>query len=117
MEMKQYSIRIDHKLAEILERNSQQQSIKVTRYIRSLIEKGLVIDTQIQQGVLADKNNNSKSYFDLRIAELITQNLSLTRKLIRMVLKSDEAGEKEICLAESRAKDFINSLIGSKVEL
>ncbi|MCE3239396.1 MAG: hypothetical protein K0R24_2377 [Gammaproteobacteria bacterium] len=48
MQMKQYSMRVDDGLSQILERNAENQGIKVTRYVRSLIEKGLVIDTQIQ---------------------------------------------------------------------
>ena len=117
MEMKQYSVRVDHKLAEILERNAQQQGIKVTRYIRSLLEKGLVIDTQIQQGVLTEKKDNSKSYFDIRIAEVVAQTLVLSRKLIRTHLKSEEASSNEISDAERRAKEFISDLIGSKETL
>jgi len=111
--MKQYSIRIDHKLSEILERNAQQQGVKNTRYIRSLIEKGLVIDTQIQQGVLAEKRDHSKSYFDIKIAELVAQTLALSRKLIRAQLKSEEASHDEIRDAEKRAKEFISELMGS----
>ena len=115
MEMKQYSVRIDRKLAEILERNAEQQSAKLARYIRSLIEKGLVIDTQIQQGVLVEKRDNSKSHFDIKIAELVAQNLALSRKLIRGQCKNDEEGNHEIKDAERRAQQFISELIGVDV--
>ena len=67
MQMKQYSLRVDDTLSGILNRNAEKQGIKVTRYIRSLIEKGLVIDTQIQQGVLVEKKDRSKSYFDIKM--------------------------------------------------
>jgi len=102
-------------LAEILERNAEQQSAKLARYIRSLIEKGLVIDTQIQQGVLVEKRDHSKSHFDIKIAELVAQNLALSRKLIRAQLKSEELSHDEIRDAEKRAKEFIAELIGGDV--
>jgi len=110
--MKQYSVRMDQKLSEILERNAAQQGAKLSRYIRSLIEKGLVVDTQIQQGVYVEKRDHSKSYFDIKIAELIAQNLALSRKLIRAQLKSEELSHDEIRDAEKRAKEFIAELMG-----
>ena len=112
MQMKQYSLRVDDTLSGILNRNAENQGIKVTRYIRSLIEKGLVIDTQIQQGVLVEKRDRSKSYFDIKIAELVAQNLALSRKLIRAQLKNDEISNDEIKDAERRAKEFIAELMG-----
>ena len=111
MQMKQYSLRVDDTLSGILNRNAENQGIKVTRYIRSLIEKGLVIDTQIQQGVLVEKRDRSKSYFDIKIAELVAQNLALSRKLIRAQLKSEELSHNEIRDAEKRAKEFIAELM------
>jgi AraC-like DNA-binding protein len=111
MKMKQYSVRVDDRLSQILERNAENQGIKVTRYVRSLIEKGLVIDTQIQQGVLAEKIDKSKSYFDLKIAELVAQNVALSRKLLRKQFKNEEIGQDEIQDAERRAKEVIARLI------
>ncbi len=52
MQIKQYSVRVDDGLSQILERNAENQGTKITRYVRFLIEKGLVIDTQIQQSVI-----------------------------------------------------------------
>ena len=112
MQMKQVSLRIDDVLSEILKRNAAQQQVKMTRYIRSLIEKGLVIDTQIQQGVYVEKKDHSKSHFDIKIAELIAQNSALSRKLIRAQLKNDEISNDEIKDAEKRAKEFIAELMG-----
>ena len=77
-----------------------------------MIEKGLVIDTQIQQGVYVEKRDHSKSHFDIKIAELIAQNLALSRKLIRAQLKSEELSHNEIRDAEKRAKEFIAELMG-----
>lgn len=111
MQMKQVSVRVDDTFYGILKKNAEQQGIKVTRYIRSLIEKGLVIDTQIQQGVLVEKRDHSKSYFDIKIAELVAQNLALSRKLIRVQLKSEELSHDEIRDAEKRAKEFIAELM------
>jgi AraC-like DNA-binding protein len=79
--------------------------------VRSLIEKGLVIDTQIQQGILAEKIDKSKSYFDLKIAELVAQNVALSRKLLRKQFKNEETGQDEIQDAERRAKEVIARLI------
>jgi hypothetical protein len=111
MQMKQYSMRVDDGLSQILERNAENQGIKVTRYVRSLIEKGLVIDTQIQQGILAEKIDKSKSYFDLKIAELVAQNVAISRKLLRKQFKNEEIGQDEIQDVERRAKEVIARLI------
>jgi hypothetical protein len=114
MQMKQYSVRVDDALSRVLERNAENQGSKITRYVRSLIEKGLIIDTQIQQGVLVEKIDKSKSYFDLKIAELVAQNVALSRKLLRKQFKNEETGQNEIQDAERRAKDFITGLMENR---
>jgi hypothetical protein len=114
MQMKQYSVRVDTRLSQVLNRNAEDQGIKVTRYVRSLIEKGLIIDTQIQQGILVEKKDNSKSYFDLKIAELVAQSVALSRKLLRKQFKNEEAGQDEVQDAERLAKDFITGLMENR---
>jgi hypothetical protein len=117
MKMTQYSVRVDQKLADILEKNSEHQGIKMTRYIRSLLEKGLVIDTLVQQGSLAEKQDNSKSHFEIRIAELVAQNLVLGRKLIRAQSKTEDQANKEISEAETLAREYISKLINNQGDL
>jgi hypothetical protein len=116
MEMKQYSVRIDRRLAEIVERNAEQQGAKLARYIRSLIEKGLVVDAQIQQGMLADKKDNSKNYFDIRTAELLAENVALSRKILRKQFKNAEISHDEIIDAERRSKEFISKLVDGNMQ-
>jgi hypothetical protein len=111
MQIKQYSVRMDDRLSQILERNAENQGIKITRYLRSLIEKGLVIDTQIQKGVLVEKIDKSKSYFDIRIADLVSEKVALSRKLLRKQFKNEETGHDEIQDAERLAKEIIARLI------
>ncbi|MCE3238869.1 MAG: hypothetical protein K0R24_1850, partial [Gammaproteobacteria bacterium] len=53
----------------------------------------------------------SKSYFDLKIAELVAQNVALSRKLLRKQFKNEETGQDEIQDAERRAKEVIARLI------
>ena len=114
MEMKSYCMRVDQNLSTILERNANDQGIKISRYIRSLIEKGLVVDSRIRKGLHCDIDDDCKSYFDIKIAELIVQNLLVTRKVLFSQLESADALE-EIEGAITRSRDYIKKLIEERV--
>ena len=113
--MKQLCLRLDEKLIEILERNAKQQGIKLRRYIRSTIEKGLVIDAQLQKGSTEDVRVIND--FQIRIAELITQNTILSRRLLRSMADSDSQAEQEIKNADRDSKEYVSKLLQPQVEL
>lgn len=113
MDMKSYSVRLDNKLFNILETKAKQQEIKLSRYIRSLIEKGLVIDSQINQpgfGV-GDGLDLPDDTFKVNLAELSVQSLVLTRKLLRARMRSEARAEETIRQAEQLAHDYVVKLM------
>lgn len=48
--MKIMNIRIDEKMAKVIEDNAAKNAIKPSRYIRSLMEKGLILEHQMEAG-------------------------------------------------------------------
>lgn len=85
-------IRFDKDFYDIIIRKANERGIKVSRYVRMLIERGLVIDHQYHN----EGNNSSATQIDDKqmltiIAELCAETTMMVRYLYRQNFENDEA--------------------------
>ena len=74
------SVRIDQSLLNAVKENAATQGIKLSRYARSLIERGLMLEKLEDHSI--SNNNKSIDYLPI-IATLCAENTMLTRYLYR----------------------------------
>ncbi len=118
--MKSITLRIDESLLETITRNAEVQKIKLSRYIRMLIEKGLVIDSQIQSGF--DKNtagfsNNSKGIFEIRMAQIQAEELLICREILKNILQSESDFNRKSAEASEKAKAFVAKALSADSDI
>jgi thioredoxin reductase len=113
--MRKVTIRIDEKIWQVIEKNAEEQSIKSTRYARSLLEKGLVIDHQIQSGSSSNKTSQQEHSLSLELLEIAVENVMLTRKLVRISVQTQEEHRAILEAAGTGAKKYREQYIANKV--
>jgi len=106
--MKTICIRIDEKVVEIIDRNAAQQGIKPTRYVRSLIEKGLVLDHQIQGGTTGKHAPMQDTTLWFSLAEFLIENVMLARILVRKTVQTPEEHKEILQVAAEKAKQYLD---------
>jgi|GEM_PF-1775552 len=111
MKMESFSLRVDRNLSNVLAENARKQGIKVSRYMRSLIEKGLVFEACSCEGTFFTQGDQTLNPIKMKIAELGIQNLILTRKLIRNLLSENGKADELINKAETMSQDYITNLL------
>lgn len=105
--MRQFTIKLEQSTADLIERQAQEQGIKVTRYLRTLIEKGLVVDMQLQQKQPNPIAENAKSPFEISIAEIQVATYALLKKYGEAILGAAHLAQDEAALAQQKAKLFV----------
>lgn len=115
--MSSIHIRMDDKLSKTISENCEKYAIKRSRYIHSLLEKGLVLEHQLASG--RAKNTSEKDSENLiKLAEILVENIMLTRKLIRQSVKTQEEHREILEFAVQKAKEYVEKyfLEGSSPE-
>jgi DNA-directed RNA polymerase beta' subunit len=112
--MKIMNIRIDQKVAEIIDRNAGKQRIKPSRYVRSLIEKGLVLDHQIQAGYVTSSGLQHESKLWPKLFNLAVENVELARSVVWQAAKTGEEAKEIVDAAQERAKKYVEKHIEGK---
>lgn len=105
--MKQITLKLEEDLLNTVKKRAEERGIKPARFLRSLIEKGLVLDHQLKQGT--DHLPSGPTRFEQSLAEMIAENLCLSRKAIRSQLPAEEA-EEALVDARKRAQSLIKKL-------
>lgn len=100
--MRPFSINLEPSIAEIIEQNAKAQGIKVARYIRSLIEKGLLVDKQLHSENPPSLKDNSKTHFEMSMAEMQVATYALLKKYGEAILGSPEAARIEAATAQQK---------------
>jgi hypothetical protein len=107
------NIRVDKEFRNLLRERAEKREIKLSRYVRSLIEKGMVVESQLEQSS-AGVNSEKKKNINLRMAEMIAENLILTRTVIESNSPNKTEADKIIADAENRAHSYIEDLVSTK---
>jgi len=106
--MKPFSLRIDDDLYEMIQQRATERGIKVTRYVRMLIEKGLVVDHQLHHGTqsLAE----SETYSNGTLAELLAENTMVLRSIYRNLFKDEESFKASMESLHQLSQRFLEKL-------
>lgn len=107
--MQRKDVRIDDKTYAIIEKNAANQGIKISRYIRSLIEKGLVIDSQINRGDVPQNPLNADQELFNQLVEISIENTILTRKMLRNFVETEEDYNNILRSARERAMTYTDA--------
>lgn len=113
--MKTLTIRIDADFEQKLRQVAEQKKIKFTRYIRSLLEKGLVIDVQLGSLTLGGAAEKGRDNFDIRLAQINIESLALLRLLVEAHPELKGNAKEILWDAEQRAKNYTMKIIGGVV--
>lgn len=105
--MKVVHIRIDEKMIKVIEGKVAKNSINFSRYIRSLLEKGLVYENQIEAGHSVKNVSSQDSERLLQIAEILLENLMLTRNLVWSSVTNKEEHKAILEVAMEKSKKYI----------
>lgn len=110
--MSVYSVRLNDRLSEIIDKNAREQGIASRSvYIRSLVEKGLVVDAYIQDGKLSQSSEKSLSLVDIRLAQILVENLAVCREILKLSMKSDEEFKNRLAAFKHSSQEFVMDLI------
>lgn len=111
--MKSLTIRIDKDFEQLLRKKAEQRNIKFTRYLRSLIDKGLTTEAYLEEQGGRMPHSKANESLETRTAEMVAEILINTRHLIEVnPLLSDKA-KGVLAEAEKRSKSYIGKLVGS----
>ena len=109
--MQVYSVRLSDRVSEIINRNSDEQGITSRSvYIRSLVEKGLVIDAYIQDGK-GPNTEKKMSLFEIRLAQILVENLALSREILKNSVKSEVEFNKKLEDFKQTSQEFVMALM------
>lgn len=110
--MSVYSVRLNDRLSEVIDRNSREQGIASRSvYIRSLVEKGLVVDAYIQDGKLGQAGEKSLSLVDIRLAQILVENLAVCREILKLSMKSEADFNHRLADFKHHSQAFVMDLI------
>lgn len=112
--MKVIHIRIDEKMIKTIEGNAAKNAIRPSRYIRSLLEKGLVFEHQMEAGHSGKTIPTKESNHVLKMAEILVENIMLTRKLIRQSVQTQEEHREILEFAVKGAREYMEEYFLSK---
>jgi len=115
--MKTLTIRIDKDFEQKLRKKSDQKNIKFSRYLRSLLDKGLAVDTQLEASGSSKLSSITQNDLNIRTAEMISEILIHTRKLIETNPTLSGKTTSLLLEAEKRSKNYVNKLTAEKLEL
>lgn len=97
--MKIIGIRFDSDMYKLLRVKAEQQNINLSKYLRSLIEKGLAVENQ--------KTEKKQSTLLLKVTEATLENLALTQYLLNYSVRNVEQTNKIISDAKQSTKEYI----------
>lgn len=88
--MKSITVRMDDYFYSLIKQKAAEKGIKLSRYIRMLIERGLVMESQFQSTGSPALSTNSQPDLLPIIASLSAENTMLLRYLYRRYFDNDE---------------------------
>ena len=100
-------IRIDEEMAKTIEYKAAKNAIKLSRYIRSLLEKGLVFEHQMEAGHSIKNLPSKDAEYLIKIAEILVENIRLTRKLIRNSVNTHEEHREILNVARGGVEEYM----------
>ena len=104
--MNTLNIRIDDNLLARLKINAGNRGSKLSGYLRSLIEKGLIFENQFEEENFVHGINEPSP--NKRLAELTVETLFLTRKLAEFQVNDEKEAIKLFNEAAIRSRDFVS---------
>lgn len=116
--MKNLTLRIDENFEHEIRKKAAQKNIKFTRYLRSLIDKGLAVEMQLEAMVDNKLMTENKKAFDLRLAEMLVENLIYSRKLIEVNSTLSNEAQSIFLEAQRNSKKYIAKInVGNDIEV
>jgi hypothetical protein len=109
-EMGSFHVRVDKDFYDILTRKSKERGIRIGRYIRMLIERGLVIDHQYHnEGTSYNLAVNNHALLPI-IAELCAETTMLVRYLYREKFDNDDAFKDMVSKIYSQSQQLLEMM-------
>lgn len=106
-EMSSFHVRVDKDFYDILTKKAKERNIKIGRYIRMLIERGLVIDHQYHNENSAFSNVGIN---DTALLQIISQLCAETTMVLRYVYRNNFNNDEEF-------KDMANKIYNQSQQL
>ncbi|CAM4436015.1 MAG: hypothetical protein LEGION0398_MBIBDBAK_00544 [Legionellaceae bacterium] len=108
VKMKSIPIRLDNDIYQNVVNNSKEKGIKISRYIRSLIDKGLIVENYLPLRQDSERHNKVNNISDNNsldiIAGLCAENLMITRQLYSDSLKDKEKYIENLTVITEKSK-------------
>jgi hypothetical protein len=115
--MKSLTIRIDKDFEQLLRKKAEQRNIKFTRYLRSLIDKGLTTEACLEEQGARVLHAKANEGLEIRMVEMIAEILIHTRTLLEVNPLLSDKVKGVLVDAERRSKSYVGKLIDAKTEL
>ena len=107
-EMSSFHVRVDQDFYDIIANKAKERGIKISRYIRMLLERGLVVDQQYHNEVksIEPSVNDAQSLLSI-VATLSAETTMLTRFIYRESFESDRDFEENAGKAYNKAQRLL----------
>jgi hypothetical protein len=107
--MKNLTIRIDPELEQKIRLQADQKNITFSNYVRLLIEKAMVMESQFD--LPSSTTSNDYSELNKRIAEMIAEILCHTRATITMDTRIKTDPHSFLIESQNNAQNYIKKFI------
>lgn len=112
--MKSISLRLDHYFYEILKTKAEDKGVKLSRFIRTLLERGLTLEGTYSHPTQASSFDNTSADYLAIIADLSAETLMTMRHIYRRDFENEETFREASNRIYAQSQKMLDAIKKSK---